>query len=550
LLSQVIRNGSFDEDDVVWVDVNPLTTISSILTAVSRVVELPRLTSITTFLQAAGMLDFPEIVSRIEANSICLVFDNVNSASENIGNFIEQLFVSSKHVLSASRVIFCSAELPSWHSPIDEAQGHLAVFELSGLRLEEVEAEFDIGVPSDELRTVHTATGGHPMALRLLEQLTEEEAGPSIDYRELRQKSISAIRDYLLRKIILKLSVRDQHHLSHLTVFNYNFSPAEAGIVIDGLTPRFELSNLIHKGILHFKDNTFSIHDALRAVAQTMIAARAAAELHWKLGEWYQTQVLDEFDEQKSASYELGFKWAYHIDSAHDLGRSTPRLSSYFSLSDDAIAALWDIERYGYPSDYNDADLHYSAALIAKLRKARLIRKRRRGDQDDGLYQVMSDDILSSMFVAYRCIKHNISGHMGYVPICKPNYAFLVQHRVLCHWEHVIEHLPFGPMTKDDEIGDYIEEFSNHPFVENLQNQLKTLQTLQTLRGKKLTKRRLRQVDFGGCPIFGHICPGGVGQAEYCRSIAHVIDFHRGGGDLRSPLDYLISAKRPPTDAE
>jgi hypothetical protein len=105
-------------------------------------------------------------------------------------------------------------------------------------------------------------------------------------------------------------------------------------------------------------------------------------------------------------------------------------------------------------------------------------------------------------------------------------------------------------MTKDDEIGDYIEEFSNHPFVENLQNQLKTLQTLQTLRGKKLTKRRLRQVDFGGCPIFGHICPGGVGQAEYCRSIAHVIDFHRGGGDLRSPLDYLISAKRPPTDAE
>jgi hypothetical protein len=80
--------------------------------------------------------------------------------------------------------------------------------------------------------------------------------------------------------------------------------------------------------------------------------------------------------------------------------------------------------------------------------------------------------------------------------------------------------------------------------ADNLSEQL---QILKSLQGKKLTKRKLKRLDFGGCPVFGHICPGGVGQAQYCRSIeaaedeADNLDFTREEAASRHPLDYLLS---------
>jgi hypothetical protein len=212
-------------------------------------------------------------------------------------------------------------------------------------------------MPHNELQAVHAATGGHPMAMRLLQQLVEQGSGSEIDYAALRKKSISAVLDDLIGKIILKLPIRDQEHLARLSIFNRSFATAEASVVIEGLAPRFALDNLFRKGILQFNGDTFSIHDALRSVAQTMLRPNDAANLHLNMGGWYQTQVLEEFNARKEVTYELGFKWAHHTDAAHQLGQSIPHLSQLFELTDEAIAALWDIQRYGHPSDFSGADL-------------------------------------------------------------------------------------------------------------------------------------------------------------------------------------------------
>ena len=103
-----------------------------------------------------------------EARSILIVFDNMNASSNEIKTFVEQLFLQSSHTLSKGKVIFCSTEQPFWYSPVEEARGHVKAFELLGLTFEDVEREFGVAVPKMQLKAVHNATGGHPMAIRLL----------------------------------------------------------------------------------------------------------------------------------------------------------------------------------------------------------------------------------------------------------------------------------------------------------------------------------------------------------------------------------------------
>ena len=58
------------------------------------------------------------------------------------------------------------------------------------------------------------------------------------------------------------------------------------------------------------------------------------------------------------------------MESAHHRGKRSELVSRYFSLSDEAIAALWDIERYGYSADYSNGKLTDSKRLIAELQSA------------------------------------------------------------------------------------------------------------------------------------------------------------------------------------
>ena len=118
--------------------------------------------------QAPQAPHFDELVMEIEARSILIVFDNMNASSNEIKTFVEQLFLQSSHTLSKGKVIFCSTEQPFWYSPVEEARGHVKAFELLGLTFEDVEREFGVAVPKMQLKAVHNATGGHPMAIRLL----------------------------------------------------------------------------------------------------------------------------------------------------------------------------------------------------------------------------------------------------------------------------------------------------------------------------------------------------------------------------------------------
>ena len=142
-----------------------------------------------------------------------------------------------------------------------------------------------------------------------------EEGGAAIDQAELSAKSIDAVLEELIQRVLLNLSDKDRQRLARLTVFNYPFTSDEARIITPGLMPRFEFSHLIRKGILRQQDNIFSIHDSLRIVAERMINDSDAADLHSKLGEWYQAQILKDFEKEGAVAYELGFKWAYHVVS-------------------------------------------------------------------------------------------------------------------------------------------------------------------------------------------------------------------------------------------
>ena len=127
------------------------------------------------------------------------------------------------------------------------------------------------------------------------------------------------------------------------------------------------------------------------------------------------------------------------------------------------------------------------------------------------------------------------------MPICKPNYAFPLQTGVLCQWEHVIEYFPFGLMDKNDDTEEYLTRFLEDPYPSNLTEQIDILKGLQ---GKKLSGRLIERLDFGGCPIFGHVCPGGIGQAGYCRSLGNMLDSKKSRNAPRNPLDYLLSNKK------
>jgi hypothetical protein len=95
VLSQLMSKTPLCQRNLVWIEVTPLTTPLSILAAISQTIKAPGISSMNNYLEASSVPDFRALVSALEDNSIVVVFDNFNAASDEVIALVEQLFVAS-----------------------------------------------------------------------------------------------------------------------------------------------------------------------------------------------------------------------------------------------------------------------------------------------------------------------------------------------------------------------------------------------------------------------------------------------------------------------
>ncbi|WP_284945636.1 hypothetical protein [Acidisoma cladoniae] len=149
----------------------------------------------------------------------------------------------------------------------------------------------------------------------------------------------------------------------------------------------------------------------------------------------------------------------------------------------------------------------------------------------DGKLQCIVDTF-DLLFVIYLCNDRDISGSVGYIPDFRPNMAFAEQ-GLVCPWEHCIEFMPLPPRSKQQivEHKKHLQEMFDKDAYAH-----KTPEDIAFLRGmledpipEDAIDGDVDPLEYGGCPIFGHCCPGGVLQAKLCAEQEKVDDEETSG---------------------
>ena len=128
-------------------------------------------------------------------------------------------------------------------------------------------------------------------------------------------------------------------------------------------------------------------------------------------------------------------------------------------------------------------------------------------------------NIFDILFVIYLCGDRGVSGHLGYIADFRPNIAFKEQ-GLLCAWEHCIEFMPFPPQSKQGYIGHkrHLQEmFDKDAYADKSPEAIAFLRRmLEYPIAADAVDGDVDPLEHGGCPIFGHCCPGGALQAKIC----------------------------------
>ncbi|KXY09831.1 hypothetical protein ABH961_000026 [Bacillus sp. RC251] len=516
---------------VFWLELNKMYTVSNILD------------NISSFLYSNGLIDEANIISSCEIaeripalikilakEEILLFIDSIDKANLEVVDFIEDLFKNIINIEMKGALIVTKIEGLNSYTKIDLITKKVFEYHLTGFSFEDT---LDIlkgrnnNYNEEDIYYFHKLIGGYPISVNFIKQLLSSNEINKNELSQLEKLSIESTHEYLFNRVFSILEKEEQDIALSISVFNYPFTEEEVKQVINSsVNPKYLLENLKKKNLVFHKNGYYDIHDSIKSLLMDILTLVKKEELHTILAKYYKAYMEQQFDKKGKVLYEDIFKWGYHLEFLKNSSTISPKCSILLHMNDDSLDAMWAIKRFGFPFAFNDSDLKSSYEIIEYLLDEKLI-ERNLEEPNGNLnttkkYNLKNFDFFDSCFLSYLCLSRGISNHLGYIEVYQINSAFDIQ-GLTCPWEHCIEHMPLPPLTKKDYedriifLKDMFLKGAYDDKPEELRNRF--LDEIATGIPEDAPDEPDIELEECRCPEFGHCCPGGKEQSEYCRGM-------------------------------
>lgn len=469
LAAEVALRTCREDRPACWVSVTKLLQPEDLVSAIALQMEDLGLKLGSRKLKTTPRMDLPsELARQIDANCLRVFIDRIDGGDDRMTCFLAQIIEACPATL-AGVVVLTSRLVSPWWDEVERTRDDLSIVHLSGLPTESAVGlllEADLGLSRSECEELAELVDNHPQSLHMLCQLDAV-----VDTNAIAAQGVASTRDWLLTKVIAELPAEQRTALEALSIFEYPISMSEAELVIGHEGP-LVLRALVRRDLVRLDRGTVATHDALRAVAVSLLSSAERTSLHANAARRLLDEMKADHEREDFVLYEKSIKWASHLEELDEVSQFGGRIALILSSQPDQLRDLFAIHNFGFPFEFEDPSLGRTWEVIRLLESQGLIEPcfdDRRQHAGKKLFKLKRFEFFDCLLIDSLCLRHGYSGCRGYVPITQFNHAFRIQ-QFWCPWEHCIELFPLPKVRTP-----------------------------------------------GSCPIFGHDCPGGEGQAVSCR---------------------------------
>ncbi len=524
LLAQIAADFHETGQSVCWINVNPFVSISRLATTFSHCLRHHGYIDdaeivLSTISQSDEFAE--QIVKILKRLPIILFIDSLNSGNESLQQFSKIIHTSCIDKNLVGGIVMSSTDITKFTFARDDNNQNVISYQVPALDILEIREIFESidNTFSDEfLFELKAAVGGHFQSILLIKNLMAE--GKEIDISDLSARGVSHAQNWLFTEVLNNLDEKYRILLLSCAVFDYPFGVDIAEIFNSSEVSAVHLLNqMVNLGLVQIEGSEFFVHDSIRSIAFSLNSQKTQKKIRQSAEAYYRECMEKERGDGDGILYSTIAKWGDHVEALAEFGESRGRIGELVELSSSHLDALWAIRRFGHPFEFTS-----SVEIVLEDEKLRfdlivtdLIKNGFVKHSGEDL-EISNLDEFDLAFLVHLCLSREVSGHLGYIAEFRPNAAFEEQD-LICPWEHCIELMPLPPISKSDledhklhlqnmfDGGEY-DNFS--PEHENF---------LRTMLEEPIPDDAPEEVDrrsLGGCPMFGHYCPGGPEQAELC----------------------------------
>jgi tetratricopeptide (TPR) repeat protein/DNA-binding PadR family transcriptional regulator len=293
-----------DELPIFWYRIHEWSTVRSCVARLSEFLSAVGCKKLKTFLTPGTPVELEEIVDflaeDLSKKEMLLVFDDCHKAPKHIVDMFKLLLELTQGT-STAKIIFSGRTVPQFYDRSEVVvKKHVTEYGLSGL---DEKATGDLlnsrglGLSNSELKKVFKITGGHPLALELLQSP-----------EELHERS--DIMKYLNEEIVSNLRQDEKRLLGVVSIFRYPVD--KDGVFLDSGASFDTIDRLVEKSILKESHGMYDLHDLLREFFYMRLNPDVKKELHLKVADYY-LEADDEFSWMEAM---------YHLLKAEKLERA------------------------------------------------------------------------------------------------------------------------------------------------------------------------------------------------------------------------------------
>jgi hypothetical protein len=367
-----------------------------------------------------------------------------------------------------------------------------------------------------ELEELRMAVGGHYLSAVFLRNLLT--SGKHVNLRDIKEEGAASAQKWLVGEVIKNIGDSEKTVLSCVSIFDYEFDLEEAQAAVEEqvFSPFVYLDALCDVGVAHFDGASYHIHETVQPLVYATLAESRRKRLHEKVEKYYRKSLEAQGSKEKGYPYDLIMKWGRHVERLAHCAMYTGRVKEILGLANEQIDAIWSVQRFGSPFNFVDEDDGPGDVTEGDWFRD-LVARGFVGKRDGALESTM--ETFDLLFVIYLCRNRGVSGDLGYISDFRPNIAYAEQ-GLCCPWEHCIEFMPFPPRSKQEiiEHKKHLQQmFDKDAYADRSPEDVAFLRgMLEAPIPGDAVDRDVDPLQYGGCPIFGHCCPGGHLQAKFC----------------------------------
>jgi len=154
----------------------------------------------------------PALLGVLERVAITIVVDSINSGSQDLNLFIENLLEESLCKKIKANLIISSTKRIQGYSESDVTNNRISEYYLTGFTLDDsklIMSSINSYLGETEIAEFHNAVGGHPMAIFFLKELIGKKSITTDDLHSISSKSVETARDWIIERSIMQLSAQD-----------------------------------------------------------------------------------------------------------------------------------------------------------------------------------------------------------------------------------------------------------------------------------------------------------------------------------------------------